>query len=249
MGDLKLRLGEVADLGGAMAVLGWDQATYMPRGGAVTRGRQLATLGRLAHERLIDPAVGRLLDQLEGAVAGRDADDNDAALVRVARRDFERARRVPSDLVGEIVHHGNQAYAMWTVARPANDFDAALPIIENGVRLARTFSSCFKPAAHVLDPLIAGSDPGLKTTDVSALFDQLKSHLVPLVKRASAKAPADDACLKQHFPEAKQLAFGLRIAERVGYDLVRGRIDVSPHPFSTTFGHGDVRITTQDQGK
>ena len=62
--ELKRHLQTTDDLRRAGAVLNWDQATYMPAGGAVARGRQLALLDRLAHEQLTDPNIGRLLDSL-----------------------------------------------------------------------------------------------------------------------------------------------------------------------------------------
>ncbi|HRK18081.1 MAG TPA: carboxypeptidase M32 [Hyphomicrobiaceae bacterium] len=241
--SLKDRFAEIADLNGASAVLGWDQATYMPRGGSDVRGRQLATLSRLAHERLIDAETGRLIDRLE-ASADR-LDDVQSAFVAVARRDFDRASRVPPDLVAEIAAHANRAYGAWVKARPANDFDAMRSLVADGVRLSRAYSACFKPKKHILDPLIDASDPGFEVARLERLFGDLQIQLAPMVKAARSKAPADASCLHQTFPKPKQSAFITRIAERVGYDLSRGRIDTSPHPFSITIGLGDVRITTR----
>src|SRR2546426_9028110 len=99
LAELKGRLMEVYDLNMAAAVLGWDQATYMPPGGAPARGRQLATLGRLAHEMFTRPAVGKLLDDLRPDENSLPADSDDARLIRVTRREYERAVKVPSKLV------------------------------------------------------------------------------------------------------------------------------------------------------
>jgi carboxypeptidase Taq len=242
---LKQRLAEVADLEAASAVLSWDQATFMPRGGVVARGHQLATLDRLAHAILTDPETGRLLDSLQKVIEARGLDDLDAALIRVTRRDYDHARKIPEALVTRISRHTNAAYAAWTDARPANDFAAVLPHLENGVTLARDLSKALGGGAHVMDPLIDRSEPGMTVQAITQLFDELRAPLVALVNLAKSTQSGEDACLLQHYPETEQLALGLRFAEHFGYDLTRGRQDISPHPFCTTFANGDVRITTR----
>src|SRR5689334_12436307 len=122
LADLKLRLAEIYDLNAAGAVLGWDEATYMPAGGALARGRQSALLRRLAHERLVDPALGRALDRLEPQA--QKLAPADASLVRVVRRDHEKSVKVPADYVARASAHGSASYNAWIRARPANDFAA-----------------------------------------------------------------------------------------------------------------------------
>src|SRR5262245_26423044 len=99
MEELKRRLTEIGDLGAAASVLNWDHATYMPSGGAGARARQGATLGRLAHEKSVDPALGRLIDALMPLAESLPADSDAACLIRTARRDFEKAVRVPAEYV------------------------------------------------------------------------------------------------------------------------------------------------------
>jgi carboxypeptidase Taq len=242
--ELKARLREASDLGSAAAVLHWDQATYMPPGGAEARGRQLALLGRLAHERFTDPAIGRLLDWLE-ADGGLEPDSDDAALVRVTRREYERALRVPAAFVAESSEHAALSYQAWTEARPADDFARMRPLLERTVELSRRYSDFFPGYASVADPHIDASDLGLTAASVRALFDGLRERLVPLVRAITARPPADDSCLRQRAPEAEQLAFGLKVIERFGYDFTRGRQDKTHHPFMTRLSLGDVRITTR----
>src|SRR5689334_10062394 len=95
LSELKHRLQEIGDLNFAGAVLSWDQATYMPPGGAAARGRQTAMLSKLAHEKSIDPALGKLIEALVPHGERLHYDSNEASLIRVARRDFEKAIRVP----------------------------------------------------------------------------------------------------------------------------------------------------------
>src|ERR1700678_2366798 len=137
LAEFKRRLLEISDLNFSNAVLGWDQATYMPPGGAEARGRQSAMLSKLAHEQSVDPALGKLLDDLEPHAKRLPYDSDDASLIRVARRDFEKAIRVPSDYVERASAHSSASYVAWTKARPANDFAAMRPYLEKKVALSR----------------------------------------------------------------------------------------------------------------
>jgi carboxypeptidase Taq len=243
LADLKRRLAEIYDLGAAGAVLGWDEATYMPTGGALARGRQSALLRRLAHERMVDPALGRALDRLEPQ-ADRLA-PADASLIRVVRRDYEKSVRVPAEYVARASAHGSASYNAWIAARPANDFATMIPFLETTVELSREYASFFAPGAHIADPMIDDADEGMTTATVQRLFAELRPALVALVRAIGERPPPEDAFLRGSFGEAEQLGFGLAIARQMGYDLARGRLDKTHHPFCTKFAAGDVRITTR----
>ena len=243
--ELETRLREIVDLRSAAAVLEWDQNTYMPPEGAAARGRQLATLQRLAHEKLSDERVGGLLERLEPWAAGRPADDTGACLVRMTRRDFDRATRVPPEFTARFADHVAQTWNAWTKARPADDFGMVRPLLEKTLEMSRELAGFFPGAAHVADPLIDQMDPGMTAASVRALFTALRARLVPLAQAILARPPADDACIKQAFPEDAQLAFGGQIIRALGYDFARGRQDKTHHPFMIRFAGGDVRITTR----
>jgi carboxypeptidase Taq len=242
---LKARLAEVDDLNMAVAVLNWDQSTYMPPGGAAARSRQLATLGRLAHEKFIDAEIGELLHALQPYAAELSFDNDDAALIRVTQRNYERATRIPPELIAEIYAHTAASYQAWVEARPANDVARMLPYLERTLDLSRQVAACFPGAAHLADPLIDMADFGMRADTVRQLFADLRAELVPLVRAVTAHAPADDSCLHQAYPPAAQLAFGERIIRAFGYDFTRGRQDETHHPFMTKFSLGDIRITTR----
>jgi carboxypeptidase Taq len=243
--ELKRRLLEISDLRGANAVLGWDQATYMPKRGAEARGRQSATLSRLAHEKFTDPAVGRLLDGLAPHAERMPPDSDDARLIRVVRRDYEKATKVPAEYVARANKLGSDSYDAWTRARPDNDFAAMMPFLERILDLSREYSSFFEPWQHVADPHVDDADEGMTIAIIRRLFSDLRRELVPLVRAIAEQPVADDSCLRKTYPEQPQLDFGLEVAKRFGYDAERGRLDKTPHPFATKFGHGDVRITTR----
>jgi len=243
--ELKARLLEVNDLGSAAALLRWDQATYMPPGGAEARGRQTATLGRLAHEKFTDAALGRLLDELERETRDLPYDSDEASLVRVTRREYDRAVKVPAAFVSQMSEHDALSYQAWTEARPANDFARMRPLLEQTLDHSRRLAGFFPGYESIADPLIDYSDYGMKAASVRVLFTELRARLVPLVRAITAQPPADGSCLRQHAPAADQLAFGVSVIRRYGYDFDRGRQDKTHHPFMTKFSLGDVRITTR----
>ncbi|HWQ11384.1 MAG TPA: carboxypeptidase M32 [Roseiflexaceae bacterium] len=243
--ELKARLLEVSDLNAAVSLLGWDQSTYMPAGGGAARARQLATLGRLAHERATDPALGRLLDALRPYEESLPYDSDDASIIRVARRDFERANRVPPAFVAELSEHAANLYERWARARPANNFAAVRDGLERTVEYSRQLAGFFPGYEHIADPLIDMADFGMTVAEIRPLFAELRARLVPLVEAVAVQPPADDSCLRRGFPEQEQLAFGLEVAARLGYDLQRGRQDKTLHPFAVRIAGGDVRITTR----
>jgi carboxypeptidase Taq len=243
--DLKTRLLEINDLNSAAAVLGWDQHTYMPPGGAAARGRQLATLSRLAQEKFVDPVIGKLLDELQPYAESLPYESDEAALIRKTRRDYERAVKVPPAFIAELSEHQSAALQVWAAARPANDFASVRPMLEKTLDLSRRLADFFPGYDHIADPLIDFQDYGMQAASVRAVFAQLREQLVPLVQTITAQPPADDGCLHQHFPEDQQAAFGIAVIKAFGYDFNRGRQDKVAHPFATQFAIGDVRITTR----
>jgi carboxypeptidase Taq len=243
LADLKRRLSEVHDLWAAGAVLRWDAATYMPQGGAPARGRQSALLRRLAHERFVAPELGRAIDRLEPHADKLTAAD--ASLIRVVRRDYERAVKVPADYVARASAHGSASYDAWTRARPDNDFAAMVPLLERTLDLSREYASFFGSWEHIADPMIDQADQGMTTAAVQRLFAELRRELVPMVRAICDQPAPEDGFLRRSFGETEQLAFGLSVARAMGYDIARGRLDKTPHPFCTRFAAGDVRITTR----
>ncbi|MDQ7030425.1 MAG: carboxypeptidase M32 [Ardenticatenia bacterium] len=242
---LKARLRRVYDLNAISRLLHWDQATYMPPGGAPARGRQLALIRQMAHREFTDPEIGRLLDALQPYAEELPPDHDDAALIRVTRYEYERATKVPEELVTTISAHLATAYQVWTRARPDNDFKLVQPYLERTLELSREVAMCFPGYDHIADPLIDAADRGMTVATLRPLFAQLREHLLPLVNAITAQEAPDDACLHAHYPAAEQLAFGEEVIRRFGYDFTRGRQDQTHHPFMTKFSVDDVRITTR----
>ncbi|HET9589172.1 MAG TPA: carboxypeptidase M32 [Anaerolineales bacterium] len=241
--QLKERLGEVADIGSAASVLSWDQQVNMPPGGSEARGQQLATLSKIAQEKFIADEVGRLIDDLKQELDGSDSDE--AALVRVAARDYDKAKRVPPAFIAEQAIVTSRAFEAWKEARSKSDFSVFQPHLEKVIELVHKYISFFPPADHPYDTLLDDYEPGMKTADVQAIFDGLRPKQVKLIKAITSKKQVKDDFLFKKFNERKLIDFGVDVVTRFGYDWNRGRQDKAPHPFETTFSVNDVRITTR----
>ncbi|MGF1526198.1 MAG: carboxypeptidase M32 [Candidatus Competibacterales bacterium] len=234
-----------ADLSTVGSLLYWDQATHLPPKGATVRGRQLALLERLAHEHFTDPAVGQWLDVLEPWCETLSPDAFPRLLVDATRRAYERIRHIPAAFAAEEAAHYAACYDAWTRARPADDVQAVLPLLEKTLDLSRRRAAFFPDCDHPMDPLIDAADPEMTVAELKPLFAALREPLVRLVQAIQTAPPVDDACLRQTFPETEQRAFGEGLIRALGYDFDRGRQDKTPHPFAVRLGVDDIRITTR----
>lgn len=243
--DLKARLIEANDLDRIGALLYWDQSANMPTGGSKARGRQQGLISRLAHERFIDPAIGQLLDALRPYEESLPYDHDDASLIRVTRRYYERAVRVPSEFTARSADHASEIYQAWVAARPQNDFTSLKPLLQKSIDLSREYAEFFPDIEHYADPHIAESDYGMSARMVRAIFSELREAMVPLVRQILEQPEMDNRFLQRHYPEQAQWDFGLEVIRDLGYDFERGRQDKTPHPFTIKFDVGDVRITTR----
>ena len=236
---------EIIDLNAVGFLLRWDQATYLPPGGAAARARQLGLVKALAHERLSSLETGRLLEAAEEELADLPPEGFEASYVRVARRDFERAVRLPGGFARRFSEHTAACYGAWAEARAADDFARVAPPLETTLELSRERARYLDPAAHPADPLIAEHDYGMTAALLKPLFAELRAALVPLVRRLSTAEQPDNSFFQQEFPLAEQLAFARERVAEFGYDFSRGRLDLTLHPFAIEFSIDDVRITTR----
>ena len=241
--QLKEKLGEIADLNSATAVLGWDQQVNMPPGGTEARGQQLATLSKIAQEKLITDEMGRLIDDLKQELDGADTDD--AVLVRVAARNYEKAKCVPPSFIAEQAIVTSKAFEAWMEARNKSDFSVFQPHLEKVVELVHKYISFFPPVDHPYDILLDDYERGMKTAEVKAIFEKVRPKQVKLIKSITSTKQIKDNFLKKKYNEKKLMDFGVDVITKFGYDWSRGRQDKAPHPFQTTFSVNDVRITTR----
>jgi carboxypeptidase Taq len=239
---LKERLAEISDLYRSLGVLGWDQKVTMPPGGHPARAEAMATLGRIAHERFVDEEVGRLLERLRPLEESLDPGSDDASLIRVTRRDWEKQRKVPTDLRTEMIRAGALGNQTWIEARAKSDFAMFLPVLETNLELKRRYIECFEWTDSPYTPLLDDYEPFMLTREVAEIFGTIRPVLSDLVKQAPE---IDASFLEQPFPVDTQVAFFERILATFGFEEGSYRLDPTVHPFCTSFSRRDVRMTTR----
>lgn len=242
---LKARLADITHLNRAGAVLGWDQQCYMPPGGAGERAEGLAVISRISHEMFTSDETRKLLEDAEAEVAGLDAESDAAAYVRVARRDFDKSVKLPTSLVAELSRQEALGHEVWVEARKASDWSKFAPKLETLLGLSRQVAEYLGYEDQPYDALLDQYEPGMRTRDVERVFNELRPGLVELVQALGRAPQIDDSVLKRDYDETGQLEFGEKVIRRLGFDFERGRQDRAVHPFCTSFGRDDVRITTR----
>jgi len=238
--DLIRRVKDYNLLSSCGSVLGWDERTYMPHEGSAHRAEQMALLARLTHEMATAPKIGELLAEVEGM------DGDAAANVREIRRGYDRAVKLPPDLVEELARTTTRAQQVWQEARAANDFAAFRPWLEKIVGLKRREADAIGYKASPYDALLDEYEPGATAAEITQVFAALRDELVPLVQAilgSGKKAPHD--ILERDYPVELQRVFGEAAAKAIGFDFGAGRLDVTTHPFCSGIGPGDCRITTR----
>ena len=198
--ELKTRLAEIHYLGRAKSLLDWDERTMMPPGGAEARAEHVAALAQVQHEKLASDELGRLLSEVEPFGEELHYDSDEAALIRVAKRDHEKARRVPIELRTALARAGSIGEHAWREAKRNSDFEHFRPHLERNVYLKLRYVHCFE-REDAYDPLLDDYEPGMKTAEIAAVLNDLKEALVPLAAEVSEQAAAvDDSFLDNRFP-------------------------------------------------
>jgi carboxypeptidase Taq len=244
--ELKNLLNEIADLTKVSQVLGWDQRVIMPPNGAAARAEQLATLGKVIHEKFTSEEIGKLLEDLQSYEQSLPYESDEASLIRVTRRDYEKAIRVPTDLRVEMTRTAAQGNQVWVEARKNSDFKSFLPVLEKQLELRHRYIDCYPPAENPYDILLDDYERGMTTKDVQTVFETLKKDLVPFIAAiAESGKEVSDAPLHGHFPVEKQREFCLAVIERFGFNADSWRLDPTVHPFASGSAIKDIRITTR----
>jgi len=231
-------MAELSDLTCVEMLVSWDQLVMMPQDGAQGRGQQLGTLASITHERGTAEDIGGWLAELDGAQLG----DLDRDLVRVARRDWERARRVPERLAAELARASADGQESWKLARERDDFSAFAPALERNVELARAYAQCVaEEGQSPYDALLGDYDFGLRSDELRRVFGELADALAPLVPDAQLHSPRRAL----EVPAGAQQTAVAGTLRRLGVDSASWRVDVSAHPFTAWIGRRDTRLTTR----
>jgi len=242
--ELKHRLAEIVDLRMISSLLDWDLQALMPPAGTPVRAEQAATVQRIAHERFTSAEIGRLLEELQPYEEGLDPESDEASLIRVAHRDWEKARKVPVELEGEMAQAAATALPAWVEARRNSDFAAFLPYLQRAVDVRCRYIACFDGDGPAYDYALDDYEEGMKTHEVDAVFDELKRELPALIAEARAN-PVDDSFLAGPFPIDKQRELNAVVLRQFGWSPDSWRFDEIVHPAAYHLATTDIRITTR----
>jgi carboxypeptidase Taq len=240
--QLRAELARIEDVGIASRVLEWDQLVMMPRRGAQTRAEGLATLHRLAHELFVRDEIGELLERLRPEVADLDPDSDDACLIAVTRRDWDKARRVPAELRGEMTKLASEGMEAWAEARANDDFASFRPWLERTLELKHRYIACFPATDDPYDVLLDDFEPGMRTEEVRRVFERLEPALGEL---AAAAVDEPESFVTGPYPRDAQHELSVEVARAFGAGEGSFRLDPTVHPFCLSFGTQDVRLTTR----
>lgn len=245
--QLKKYLNKIEDLNHTNALLEWDHQVNMPTSAEEERSELMATITEISHNLETSDELGRMIYDLEKELVNSDEESDDVALVKVAKRNFERQSKIPTDLVVEFSKTTGNAFSKWQYAKENNDFNHFAPDLKKIVELSKSIAECFSPYDHIYDPLLDQYEPGMKTIEVKEIFESIRPLQVDLIKEISEKSQVDESFLKQLFDVTKQWDVVMLIADKFGLPWDRSRQDQSTHPFTISFGQNDVRITTKIQ--
>ena len=244
LSQLKQRLADVDAIGSALGLLGWDLETMMPEGGSEQRAQVSATLSRMAHELFVASEVGDWLAALKDADV---TDAQDAAMVRVAWRAYQREVKVPTRLVEALELTSSKALPVWANARKQNRFADFAPLLADIIKLNREKADALGYAEHPYDALLDGYEPDMTVAQLDPLFDQLERTLTPLFNQIvnRLKTQSAPALPLGPYPKAAQMRFSHQVLQAMGFDMETGRLDESVHPFTCGMTPTDVRLTTR----
>ncbi len=238
----KAQMSKLADLSAVMATLHWDQEVNMPKNGAASRGRQLATLSAMAHEHFTDDKIGNLLSRMERMTS---LDEVQRKNIAITREQYDKATLFDEAFVIRRSQAISHAFAKWIEARQADDYGIYVDALQQIIDIKKEEAKIIGYKDHPYDALLHEYEPGLTTKRISEIFDHVKAELKPLLKKIKKSKSINTKMLQGHFDKDTQWQYGIEILKQIGYDFDSGRQDISEHPFSTSFGPGDTRVTTR----
>lgn len=228
------------------ALLGWDERTMLPTAGGAYRASQMKYLAGLIHQKRTDPRLGELLQQLEDSDWQAATGSDDAATIVQWKRKLRRAQSQPRELVEALAEATVEGQQVWVTARKADRFEDFAPILQRIIDLKREQAQAIGFPEQPYDALLDEFEPGVTTSQIDVVLQELKSRLTPLIQALmdGGKKPATDH-LRLSYPVDRQEALAKLAATKIGFDFDRGRLDVTAHPFCTELGPRDCRITTR----
>ena len=237
---------DIADLTSTAKVLYWDQKTQMPRSGNQARSHQSALIQKLIHERMTSPEFAKILNDLQPLAAQLDFHSVEAGMIRAAQRAYDKATKLPKELVQAKAKASAEGYMAWVKAREAEDFQLFVPALKRNIELAKQTAEALGYQDHPMDALVNQSEPGFNTKEIEHIFQELRTFLVPLVQQIASQQDEEiNKLLTKEFEPDQQWKLGQAAVRQIGFKLHEGRCDPSLHPFSISFTPQDTRITSR----
>ncbi|RAI99894.1 carboxypeptidase Taq [Chitinophaga skermanii] len=240
--DYQSKMEKIADVRNAIAVLGWDQETYLPGKGAAIRGQQITTLSTIAHELFTDAQLG---DTLQALQSREDLTATQKKNVALSLEDYEKNKKYPAAFVAALSQTTSDCYHAWMKARKENSYAVFEPLLEKMVQLKKEETHILGYTGHPYNALLNEYEKGINIQTLDTVFADVKTSLSPLLQAIAAKPKPNNAFLQQHYPKDAQWQYGLKLLKEMGFDFEAGRQDLSEHPFTTSFNPHDVRVTTR----
>ena len=245
LNKLKILMSEIIDINHSIALLDWDQQVYMPVQAAEERGYMMGTLGKIAHEKFTSDEMGSLLEDLKKYLPDLDQDGESYRIISVTARDYEKTINIPASFIVEKAQITSLSQQAWIKARKLSDYSMFRHHLEKIVELNHRYVAFFHPTLQHYDVFLDSFEPGLKTTEVQLLFDEIKRKQIDLIQNIKGRPSIDDSFLRLDYDEKAMWDFSVQIASDFGYDWTRGRQDSTAHPFCQGIGPDDVRITSR----
>ncbi|MEI8375341.1 MAG: carboxypeptidase M32 [Planctomycetota bacterium] len=228
------------------AVLEWDERTKMPAAEAEHRADQTTLLSGMIHQRWTDEAFVTKVSELAAGPLAEGVDSETAVTLRRLKRLVDKKTKLPRSLVEELTRTAVLGQSAWEQARRENNFAHFRPWLAKTFELKRQQAEALGYKQSPYDALLDDYEPEELTANVGRVLADLREQLVGLVAaiRAGSRQP-DRSLLSRNYPIDVQESFGKEAAAASGFDFTRGRLDVTVHPFCTTLGPHDCRITTR----
>jgi len=243
---LLVKMYEIYDLAKILKLLNWDKEVNMPVGGLESRSQQIATLSRLKHTLFTSSEFGDLIEQSKLETVNLPYESFEASLVRCLKKSYEKAKKLSVDFVNREADLSSRARFAWAKARQASDYSQYQPFMQEVIEACREKADLYGYEENAYDALLDNYETDTKTNEVALILDNLKKDLVPFLEMIiKSKRLVDDSFLYQKFPIEKQKEFAIQISKSIGYDYQRGHLGTVVHPFCTSFGKDDVRITSR----
>ena len=243
--QLKNKMREIMDIEHSISLLGWDQQVFMPEGGAIERGFMIGTLGKIAHEKFTSDEVGVILEELKKYLPQLDPDGEYYRIIQVTVKDFEKNQYLPSSYIVERANVISRAQQAWFEAKANSDYSVFLPHLSKVLELCRQYVTFFPSTEHPYDVFLNDYEPGIKTSEVKTIFDEIRMDQVELIRNIKQQPQIEDGFLHLDYEKNKMWEFSTRIASSFGFNWKHGRQDPSVHPFCQSIGPDDVRITSR----